>query len=180
MTPFANSISLPPQHNLAASERQASLLGSLTAQGGPMEIFNASRHTLELRYPYRDHRLVKFMLAIPAYQLYRHGLYRHILRNAMREYLPETIRTRPGKTSWSSLFFRGMEREKETIRNCIQDPQAFWRKFVRSDWIMNRWDAVFTREQDGADKVVPWLCVSYEAWHKHHISSSLEPHNTVR
>jgi len=173
LTPFADSLSLPP--NPAISERQISLLGPLTAQGSPMEIFNASRHTLELRYPYRDQRLVEFMLALPAHQLYRHGLYRHILRNAMREFLPETIRARPGKTSWVSLFFRGMEREKDVFKNCLQDSQAAWRKFAQSDWISSRWDAVFTREQDGADKVAPWLCVSYEAWHKRHLFLTLQP-----
>jgi asparagine synthase (glutamine-hydrolysing) len=170
LTPF--SVGSLPTHseNNIISEREASLLGPLTAQGSPMEIFNASRNRIELRTPYRDRRLVEFMLALPAHQLYRCGLFRSILRNAMRKFLPEIIRMRPGKTTWISLFFRGIERERGTLQNYIQDPQAFWRKFVRSDWILNRWDAVFTREQDGADKLVPWLCVSYDTWYKRHIS----------
>jgi asparagine synthase (glutamine-hydrolysing) len=169
LTPF--SIESLPSHS-EKNERESSLLGSLTAQGSSMETFNASRNKIELRTPYRDRRLVEFMLALPAHQLYRHGLYRHILRNAMRDILPEKIRVRPGKTSWISLFFRGMEHEKETLQNCIQDPQAFWRKFVRSDWILSRWNIPFSRNQDGADKIVPWLCVAYEAWCKHFVFSA--------
>ncbi len=172
LTTFAESLSFKDAYN-NLTERQTSLLGLLTAMGSSMEIFNASRQTLELRTPYRDRRLVEFMMVLPAHQLYRYGLYRHILRNAMHGRLPEVIRTRPGKTSWISLFFRGMEREKDTLQNYIQDPQAFWRKFVRSGWLLNHWDTVFTRDQDGADEIVPWLCVSYETWYRHHIVSTL-------
>ena len=68
------------------------LLGPYSANDSVGEIFHASRCGVELRHPYRDRRLVEFMLAIPASQLYRRGRYKYMLRNAMRTILPDQIR----------------------------------------------------------------------------------------
>ena len=147
-----------------AHERQASLIGSWVAQDSSSEIFHASRHALELRHPYRDRRLVEFVLAIPAHQLYRPGHYKYILRNAMQGLLPEVIRTRPRPTSLGSLFFRGLERERATLSACMQDPTASWRKYVDSGWLSGHWRTA--RPKDSAEGLVAWLCVSYESWYK--------------
>ena len=48
------------------------VLGLRTARSASFDIFHASRSGVELRHPYRDRRLVEFMLSVPAYQLYRH------------------------------------------------------------------------------------------------------------
>jgi len=70
------------------------MIGLDAAASSSGECSNASRHSLELRHPYRDLRLVEYVLSIPAYQLYYHGLYKHILRKSMRGILPDLIRAR--------------------------------------------------------------------------------------
>jgi asparagine synthase (glutamine-hydrolysing) len=141
--------------------RNVSMLALEIAQGNSRESFYASRYELEICHPYRDRRLIEFVLAIPAYQLYYRGLYKRILRTAMRGILPEPIRTRSQPTSLASLFFRGVEREKIVLQACIQDPDAAWRKFIRPDWLVK-----LALDRNGHEGLVPWLCLSYETWYK--------------
>lgn len=149
----------------SALERYGNLLGIGSANSCSGEIFNASRHSLELRHPYRDRRLIEFVLALPAYQLYYRGLYKHILRTAMQGILPESIRTRLQPTSLAPLFYRGVEREKIIFQSCFQDLGAVWRVFVCDNWLLKRWNMLVTPEQDGPEVLVPWVCVSYEKWY---------------
>jgi asparagine synthase (glutamine-hydrolysing) len=155
---------IPPEDTHPDSERHRALLGNLTAVGSSMEAYHASRHGIELRTPYRDRRLVEFMLSVPAHQLYRSGVHRPILRNAMRGILPELVRLRVGKTSWESLYERGFTREAESWHTNLKSSLAPWRGFVRPEWLLTRWDRSFHRELDGIDKIIPWLCLSFDAW----------------
>ena len=143
------------------------LLGLTASRSATIEIGNVNRYALELRHPYRDRRLVEFVLALPAYQLYANGVYKHILRTAMRDILPEAIRVRKLPASLVSLYSRGLKREKKTFKNYIHSPNAYWRKFVKIVWVSKRWDKIVTRDNDGINAVVPWLCFSYEIWSKH-------------
>ena len=145
-------------------EQYESVLGSYTAQDASGEIFHASRCGIELRHPYRDRRLIEFMLAIPAHQLYSQGLYKHILRNAMKGILPERIRTRHRPTSLMPLFLRGVaEKEVTTIRRLLQRPERMWPQYVRADWLAQ---AVPGRLPAEAEELIIWLCVCVELWHK--------------
>ncbi|MBN2117200.1 MAG: hypothetical protein JW730_11545 [Anaerolineales bacterium] len=152
----------------AAFESRANLIGVLAARGSSGEIYHSNRHTLELRHPYRDRRLVEYALGLPAYLLYYRGLYKRVLRVSMRDILPESIRTRPRPTSLVSLFSRGIEREKAFLQSCYQTPDAVWRIFVRPDWLLKRWDVHVTPETDGPQALVPWLCASYALWYRSH------------
>ncbi|MDD1748962.1 MAG: asparagine synthase-related protein, partial [Methanothrix sp.] len=143
---------------------QENLLGIEAARGSSSEVFNTSRYILELRHPYRDRRLVEFVLALPAYQLYYRGFNKHILRTAMRGRLPEVIRARRQPTSLLPLYFRGIEHEKKVLQSCFEDAGATWRKFVRPDWLLKRWNMVVSPENDGPELVVPWLCFSFDRW----------------
>ena len=165
LTPFSASNLSADQSQLdPAFELRASLLGIMTAEDCVIETYYTSRYGLELRHPYRDRRLVEYVLSLPAHQLYYHGQYKHVLRTAMQGILPEPIRVRSRPTTLLTLLARGVEREKEVLRRHVQDPAASWRKFVRADWLLERWDIPVTRETDGAAAVVPWLCVSYATW----------------
>jgi asparagine synthase (glutamine-hydrolysing) len=147
-----------------AFELRSNLLGILTAKACAQETYNTSRYGLELRHPYRDRRLVEYVLALPAHQLYYHGQYKHVLRTAMQGILPDAIRMRSRPTTLLSLLSRGMEREKEVLQRHVQDPNATWRKYVRADWLADHWNIPVTQENDGWEAVVPWLCVSFASW----------------
>ena len=172
LTPLASQfISQRSGTREPVSERMENLFGSLTAQASARDAFYTSQHELELRFPFRDRRLVEFMAAIPIDQLYRHGIYRVILRQAMQGILPEVVRTRQGKTSFLTLFSYGVEQKTDDLRNYFSNTQAIWGKFVDSPWVWSQWDSFFSIDQDGAEKVVPWLCMAYVVWYKYIIPS---------
>jgi hypothetical protein len=75
------------------------LLHPSGALGVTTEPYHAARCGLEIRRPYRDRRLIEYVLALPADQLYRPAESKRILRRAMRGRLPEGVRTRRHPTS---------------------------------------------------------------------------------
>jgi asparagine synthase (glutamine-hydrolysing) len=120
---------------------------------------------LELRHPYRDRRLVEFMLAVPAYQLYDGRFFKPIVRNAMEGLLPEPVRMRQAPTSLAPLYRRGLlERETEVVSRIMGKPEAVWRKYVSADWLNQVAPSRLRSGVDGGDTVVLWQCVSMELW----------------
>jgi asparagine synthase (glutamine-hydrolysing) len=78
----------------------------------------ADRHTvafgLDVIWPFFDHRLVELMFRIPATMKIRDGVTKHLLRDAMKDVLPEETRTRIKKTGWNApahVWFSGAGRE---------------------------------------------------------------------
>ncbi len=71
-----------------------------TTQSDALGQFYA-RFGLELRCPFLDRRIVEFVFAIPEEQRWRRGQSKFVLREAMKNILPEEIRTRPGKADIS-------------------------------------------------------------------------------
>lgn len=168
LTPFsAGMVNVGGATQDPTSMRHVTLLGKSASASSSAEIYNASCHSLELRHPYRDLRLIEFILKLPAYQLYNRGLYKHILRTAMQNILPDAIRTRTQQTSLVSLYSRGIDKEKNSIQFDFQDITARWRKYVRSEWIVNRWCMPVTVDTDGPEALVGWLCTSFSKWYNY-------------
>ena len=166
LTPFSLTCLSKDKPQLdPAFELREGLLGMWIAEDCVTEAGYAGRYSIELRHPYRDRRLVEYVLGIPAHQLYRHGQYKHVLRTAMQGILPEAIRTRTRPTTLLMLLARGMERERDVLQENIQNPGAAWGKYVRADWLKQHWETPVTQETDGADAIVPWLCVSFASWY---------------
>lgn len=164
LTPFAggqvqegkSELSRPHRHNV-------SMLSLGNAQGSSSEVFYTSRHSMELRHPYRDRRLIEFVLALPAYQLFHDSTMKYILRNAMQGILPEAIRARKQPTFLTPLFFRGIEMEKIFLQNFVGDSNGAWCKFVGQDWLSK-----LKSDEKGHAAFVRWLCVAFELWHKNY------------
>lgn len=167
LTPYSiRQISAVHAQGDSAGLGSSNILGLFSARSTSSEITNANRHGLELRDPYRDRRLVEFVLALPAYQLNFHGHYKHILRNAMHGILPEMIRSRSQPTSLAPFYFTGLVRERKALRTCLESPESLWRRFVKSDRLLEQVNNADSDQADGARTLVPWLCLSFELWHK--------------
>ncbi len=145
-----------------AMERYSAVLGLRFASHCSIERVNASRHNLDLRYPYRDRRLVEYMISIPAYMLHYGGFYKHILRIAMQNILPEKIRRRNKATSLESLFRRGMEMEKQVVEKYLGGHREHaWQRYVKKRWFARRLGVASMLNLS-----IDSLCISYEMWHK--------------
>ena len=167
LTPFSTgNLSRPGYEQDPQIENKNGMLELLGAMICAGETIYASRCAVEQRYPYRDRRLVEYVLSLPAYQLYYRGYIKYVLRTAMQDILPQMIRTRTQPNRLLSLFFRGKERENNVLEACFQEPGSEWSRFVRADWLKEHWNVVYPPEQDGPQAVVPWLCISFETWYK--------------
>jgi asparagine synthase (glutamine-hydrolysing) len=62
-----------------------------------MEDRNAMAHSIEARMPFLDYRLVSLAFQLPARWKMRGGLNKYLLRQAMRDRVPESVRSRPDK-----------------------------------------------------------------------------------
>ena len=94
--------------NPFASHAQAMLAYPITSGWHSMateigERTNA-RFGIEERHPYYDRRVVEFALAIPEEQRWRYDEIKFVLRQAMRNLLPESIRQRRSKADFTHLY----------------------------------------------------------------------------
>ena len=99
----------PPACRRFAMREFVETLGSgFLEHGFDMVDRSAARFALESRHPFFDIRLIEFCAAIPSDQR-RRGVIKFVLRNAMRNVLPEVVRTRNGKADFGHQFATALE-----------------------------------------------------------------------
>jgi asparagine synthase (glutamine-hydrolysing) len=81
-------------------------------------------HSLEVRYPFFDRRLIEFCISLPPGQRLQNGYTRSILRRAMAGVLPPMVQWRTDKGNLSAgVSLKLLEYEKETLDDLIlRDP----------------------------------------------------------
>lgn len=92
---------------------------------------NSMAHSVEARLPFLDYRLVEFALALPAHRKLQAGWNKLLLREAMRDRIPEVVRSRVDKMGFpvaSSEWFRGPLYQH--LREVFTDPS-----FMRQDLV---------------------------------------------
>ncbi|MEW6544778.1 MAG: asparagine synthase (glutamine-hydrolyzing) [Nitrospirota bacterium] len=70
---------------------------------------SAARFGLENRHPFNDRRFIEFVLSLPQTQRQRDGRIKFIMRQAMRDLLPDLVRERQTKAEFSPVFLRAFE-----------------------------------------------------------------------
>lgn len=157
-TPFP----VPPRDRALPYPR---ILDPLCALASSLEHPMANRAGIDLRRPYRDRRLIEFLLAIPAHLLQRPGATKWILRQAMRGVLPEPVRERRWVSSLLPLSARGLvEHEAEEVDRILRRPDAVWRRFVDADWLTESFPRRLRLGLDGIESVVAWQCICSQVW----------------
>jgi asparagine synthase (glutamine-hydrolysing) len=165
LTEYAQGLLPPVERQHPATERNALMFGALAATQGSHFFFKAGTYNLELRSPYRDRRLIEFAAGLPAYEMYRGGVNKYVLRMALKNDLPEKIAARVEITSLLSFFSRGLEQAKGPLAHTyLQSSDAVWKKYVSQSWLSERWHAEVTPAQDGPQALVFWMCASFENW----------------
>jgi hypothetical protein len=105
---LADRLSREPAHRRFTSLAQQDLyLGGThggQTHGNELGERSASWLGCEQRHPFQDRRLVEFALALPEEQRWRRDQPKFILRQAMHDLLPETVRTRLTKADFCHPF----------------------------------------------------------------------------
>lgn len=82
----------------------------------------SSYHNLEITYPLLDRRVIEFLNTVPVEHFYAKGLYRGLLRETMKDWLPEIVRLRKTKGCYSPNYHEIMKHDIENIRVILKDP----------------------------------------------------------
>ncbi|MGH7447835.1 MAG: asparagine synthase-related protein, partial [Longimicrobiales bacterium] len=77
---------------------------------------------IEMRYPYLYRPLVEASLRLPAKQRVRPNAHKWILRQAMRDVLPENVRMRSTKGGIDARILWSLQREKPRLDALLRDP----------------------------------------------------------
>jgi asparagine synthase (glutamine-hydrolysing) len=119
---------------------------------------NSMAHSLEGRVPFLDHRLVEFAYGLPAEELYRDGMTKRVLRDALSDLLPPEVRTRRDKLGFVTPERRFLAGALGRFGSSILDTEsARGRGFVDVDETLRRLAA-------GSSARAVWRAVCVELW----------------
>ncbi len=120
---------------------------------------------LDLRFPYRDVEVIRFMAALPAHFSARGDTHKWITREAMRDRLPEQVRSRAKAGSLEPFFREAIFADaSDVVQQLLRDPGARWPRYVKPERL---WAAVAQAGTE-SDLLLIWLAVSYELWWRAH------------
>ncbi|MFQ5632180.1 MAG: asparagine synthetase B family protein [bacterium] len=119
--------------------------------------------------PFFDHRLVEFMFRVPGTMKFRKGVTKRLLREAMRDLLPEETRTRIKKTGWNApahVWFSGSGRSK--LLDMVQSQRFKERGIYRVQEVVRiideHHDIVTNKLPRDNHMMFLWQLVNLELW----------------
>jgi asparagine synthase (glutamine-hydrolysing) len=117
----------------------------------------AAHQGIERRHPFFDVRLLEYCVAIPPEQKLHKGWSRYILREALRDILPMSIRERVDKADLSLNFNRNtLKFERDRIDTLVDLANHSFRSFV---------DITTLRQAQANGKASPlWHAVALNEW----------------
>jgi asparagine synthase (glutamine-hydrolysing) len=124
---------------------------------------NAGAHSIELRYPFLDRRIVEFCLALPPEQRIRNGFTRAIEREAMAPFLPPEIRRRTSKVltnpyiRYSLVTFEGIR-----LKNYLFGHPDVLGSYINLDLIHESYRTLMAGR--GGDLVSLWYSLVLSFW----------------
>lgn len=128
----------------------------------------AARNGFEIRLPFFDRKLAEFCLCLPEEQRQRGTVWKLILRNAMRDRLPECVRAKDYKAEFSELF--------EIVFDDRTAGQLQNLAIRNTDWFharrLEQWITAAT-QWDSPDHTGPWplwMMLGTDLWLEHVLS----------
>lgn len=118
-------------------------------------------HSIEVRVPLLDHKLVEFAATIPPDLLLRGGRRKHIFNRAMKGILPDEVLNRPKQGFAIPLgrWFRG--RLGDYVREILLSDRSRRRGIFNTQYI----EQVLARHMRGRDLDLQlWTLISFELW----------------
>jgi asparagine synthase (glutamine-hydrolysing) len=125
---------------------------------------NSASFGIEVRHPFLDRRLVEYVLALPGEHLFRLGNSKSLLRQAMREVLPERIRLRADKTRFTPFIdFILLERSAGEIAQLLREPRSAALGLLKGDALRSAYLSLIHGGLAAPRRAV-WYAISLEIW----------------
>ncbi|MCB0173568.1 MAG: asparagine synthase (glutamine-hydrolyzing) [Anaerolineae bacterium] len=176
---FAAKIQLTKRLKQATADQQFSSLVKknmyeiLTAgwwcHGNELEERSSSWFGIEQRNPFKDRRVIEFAFALPVEQFWRRDQTKFILRQSMRNLLPESIRLRRTKAAFDHVFpnaFQGQGGAK--IFDSLSSACAGW---VDQEKVGEMYQQLAQAHKQGNSAAIPyifplWMIFGIDLWIK--------------
>jgi len=114
---------------------------------------------LETREPYADIRLIEYLLSVPAFYQVRPASRKFLLREAMQDRLPETIRQRRDKGMAYRLFFAGVVKHQKQLREIVRLLPEILIPYIDPDVLLQTIDRVVLGDQTNASALSSTLAL---------------------
>jgi asparagine synthase (glutamine-hydrolysing) len=136
-------------------------------------------HSIEVRPPLLDHKLVEFAATIPAGLRLRRGTTKYIFRRALRGIVPDAVIDRPKRGFAIPLgrWFRGQLRE--FVRDLLLSETSRSRRIFQPGYI----EALVRRPDRGFETDLDlelWTLISFELWCRTFLDGSQAPRPVER
>jgi asparagine synthase (glutamine-hydrolysing) len=119
-------------------------------------------HSLEVRQPFLDYRLVEFAASLPIGLKFQWGRGKRLLRQAFGDLLPESIWKRP-KMGFGVPIDRWFRHElRELTHDVLLDASAQNREFFRPEVVQEMVQQHETGQADHAYRL--WTLLMFELW----------------
>ena len=129
----------------------------------------AARHSIEHRHPFLDRRLCEYVLSLPPEQLWQSSYSKYILRQSMVDRLPESIRLRPGKTSYASVtHYHLRQSEARHISHLLATPLTAKLGFINNLKLQASFREYLAGQQDGRTALTLIRLMHLEVWLSSH------------
>jgi asparagine synthase (glutamine-hydrolysing) len=152
---------LPARH----PEQAATLLAPFALMGIASEMRRARQQGVELRFPFRDRRLIELALRLPADHLARPGWRKRLVWRAAEGWLPDAVRLRRQMSNLGPLFARGIgEREHDAVRRLLFGPgPQLWRQWIDPAALEGFLDTAGAGAPE-LPTLIFWNCLAAELW----------------
>jgi asparagine synthase (glutamine-hydrolysing) len=126
----------------------------------------AAEYGISLLHPFVDHRLIEFALALPTDQTFRAAQRKIIMRNALRNYVPNEIVNRYDKIYLGTLAEKGLRfQETKKIWSLLTKMRLAELGIVNEADIRQAYQDYLSRK---TDNVLFWYTVVLEDWLRHY------------
>lgn len=153
---------------LEGSPVRARHYGTLTdnIQTHAFEVFNrvCALHGVEARYPFWDKRLVEFCLSLPSDQRLRDGWGRFIMRQALKNRLPEEVVWRRDKTDFTPVFRDGLLSEKAKLRDLLLDGVSVAEEYLSHEAVAQLYEKVTGSSPSPRELFLAWRVALLISW----------------
>jgi asparagine synthase (glutamine-hydrolysing) len=124
--------------------------------------FLSMAHSVEIRSPFLDYRLVEFASTIPGYMKIRNGIVKDILKRTVRPLLPDGIAERPKEGFVLPIFDWMIDKLKAYSFDILSENRLKAHHFFNEDFVKNILNDYHTGNKNNAVKV--WNLMMFQVW----------------
>jgi asparagine synthase (glutamine-hydrolysing) len=126
---------------------------------------NSMAHSIEARVPFLDYRLVEFLFTLPERWKIKGVTTKHILREAMKRILPESVRTRKDKIGFKATPDLTFKFARDHYSTLVDNQTEFEKKWFNPKGVRK---LLNINDQSASFEFLLWRIVNMKFWLRQH------------